>query len=305
MRGMRACVFVCGWLVAVIYGWLTRTERFDIRRGSRRLRRFVDQGYAIYCYFALVVVYCGGKEAVYDLIKSSHHTKPCYASCQQNTPQQCFQAINALLIQFMFVRPIFVLMHGVVHDHDLGQVFRFLSVLSLIVGMLGLLRIYHILAEHAKEMDATGKIVFIKVLILCLAIEDLIINAVFASGALEHAKTYGDYTEEEKEVRLYAFIVLSEFVLASLLAVKYFHPTRIGSSDSEPLAVSKHAEGGSTTVTQARNQPDTSNLSYTSYIKDLLQVRHIFTHPPGFGKLMNRALSDEEAPVIKEDNSEL
>lgn len=257
------------------------------------------EAYAIYCYFALIVMYCGGKERVYDLIKNSQHTQPCWASCQQNTPKQCFQTINVLLLQFIFVRPIFVLLHGVVPNHNLGSLFRLLSVVSLVIGMLGLLRIYHILAEHAKKMEATAKIVFIKILIVFLAIEDLAINAIFESGALDNAKSYGDYTREEKEIRLYAIIVLAEFVLASILAVKFFHPARIGYEGNEPIGTTDHLDGGRTALhysSSGSQDIDTSNLSYSSYIKDLLQVRFVFTHPPGFGKLMTKGMSQEEVP---------
>jgi len=262
------------------------------------------EGYAIYCYFALIVVYCGGKERVLELIKASHHTAPCYASCQQNTPAQCFSAINTLLLQFIFVRPVFVLLFGIVPNPKLATVFRALSVVSLVVGMLGLLRIYHILAEHAREMDATTKIVFIKILIVCLAVEDLIINSIFASGKMDGVHGYGDYDEEEREIRLYAIIVLAEFLLAAILSIRYFHPARVGSSDKD----TSDLDGANRTLKSggsASTEIDTSGLSYSSFIKDLLQVRHVFNPPPGFGKLMSKQPCDQEQGCDSERDSQL
>ena len=91
----------------------------------------LDQAYCIYCYFALLVLYCGGKERVLMYMRESE-VSGCQ-SCANNTPECCYETINVcvdstlfpgcawieirvsqvLLLQFMIVRPIFNVFYAI------------------------------------------------------------------------------------------------------------------------------------------------------------------------------------------------
>lgn len=124
------------------------------------------EGYCIFCFYKMLKFHVGSKEKTVELIVSSDHTAPCCYSCQKNRPHCCYNVIDVCLIQFFTLRPMFFLVcaiAGISSSHSpIIQLFEILTIISLIVAMISLLRIYHFLIHHAEILSPTKKVLFIK-----------------------------------------------------------------------------------------------------------------------------------------------
>jgi hypothetical protein len=149
------------------------------------------EGYSIYCYFALLVVYCGGRLAVMEMIKESPYTL-CCTRCMRFTPGCCLSTIEFGLLQIIVLRPIVILVYGleVMAGHDYF-ILSLVGSIQMILAMIGLARLYRVLYDNAKGMGATAKILVIKVLILFLMIQDLILQSVESSGVFDSSPGFG------------------------------------------------------------------------------------------------------------------
>jgi hypothetical protein len=54
------------------------------------------EAYCIYCYFALLVMYCGGKQRVLMLMRETE-ASGCQ-SCTRQTPDCCYETINVRFV---------------------------------------------------------------------------------------------------------------------------------------------------------------------------------------------------------------
>jgi hypothetical protein len=151
------------------------------------------EAYSIYNYFALLVVYCGGKDAVIEEIRASQLA--CCSPCMHDCPGCCFGAIDFGLVQFVVLRPIIILIYGIVYmQYGLtkkAKVLKAIGTILLILAMIGLLRMYRILHAKTAAMGATSKIVIIKILVIFLAVQDLVLQSMENAGYFQSAPGYG------------------------------------------------------------------------------------------------------------------
>lgn len=147
------------------------------------------EGYCIYAYYRMLIVYLGGKQRVVPLIKNSTHTQPCYQCCQQGHPVTCFYALDYLILQFMAIRPLFFLAVAIIeettHNARAVRVFTAAGSLSLIFGMLALLRAYHLLAEHTAPLFPTKKVLFIKGIVFVMIVQNLVVHSYQRTGLFQ------------------------------------------------------------------------------------------------------------------------
>lgn len=149
----------------------------------------VVEGYCIYAYYKMLIVYVGGKGGAVPLIASSSHTEPCCKCCMHGYPTKCYSAMDLLILQFMIFRPLVFLGVAVVEvtseNHALIQLLSALGTISLIMGMIALLRGYHILAEHTEPLFPTKKVLFIKGIVAVMLIQNLVINSYQHTGLFQ------------------------------------------------------------------------------------------------------------------------
>lgn len=131
-----------------------------------------------------------GPEGTIAMIKSSEHTAPCYGSCQKGCPKQCYSIIHILLYQFMTLRPLMFLFIAILEKNPekfdkLIRLLTALCIISLILAMLALLRIYHILADHAGRLKPTVKVLFVKGIVFMLVIQELVISSYQKTGIFQ------------------------------------------------------------------------------------------------------------------------
>jgi hypothetical protein len=150
------------------------------------------EGYCIYAYYKMLIVFVGGRGGAVPLIESSPHTEPCCKCCMHRHPTKCYSAMDLMILQFMTVRPLLFLGVAIVEvtseNHALIQLLSALGTISLIIGMLALLRGYHILAEHTEPLFPTKKVLFIKGIVLIMIIQNMVINSYQHTGLFQAGK---------------------------------------------------------------------------------------------------------------------
>lgn len=150
------------------------------------------EGYCIFSYYKMLSIYVGGKERVIDLIKESDYTQPCCYCCQKNHPRGCHTFVSLSLGQFAIVRPLLFLvaacLNEIVGENMLSKVLNFICVVSLIVAMICLIRIYHVLAPKTKSLSPATKVLFIKGIILLLVIQNLVVASIQHTGIFDDGK---------------------------------------------------------------------------------------------------------------------
>lgn len=227
------------------------------------------EAYCIYCYFALLVMYCGGKERVMMLMRETE-AGGCQ-SCTRDTPDCCYETINLLLLQFVVVRPILNLLYALTEMNGKENVtLRTLMTISLVIAMIGLLRIYKILRPHTQAMDATSKVLVIKALILLLVLQDLAVQSLYSAGVFNTEYGLDEYDAEDKARRVYAFVALCECAVGIVLVQKYFKAETLRS----PLLHDIESDIPETNL---------SGGTYKYFVMDLLSFWHVFHYPPDFG----------------------
>jgi hypothetical protein len=138
------------------------------------------EGYCIYCFYKMLQFHVGNREEVLNLIESSDYTKPCCSICQKKAPKCCHYVIEICLVQFFTLRPFCFLMAAILEhyfeDGPLVQLLTISTIISLVVAMICLLRSYNFMIHATKSLAPTQKVLFIKLIILLLVIQNLIIS---------------------------------------------------------------------------------------------------------------------------------
>jgi hypothetical protein len=155
------------------------------------------EGYCIFAFYKMLQLNVGGPSGTIQMIQTSEHTAPCYATCQQKCPRQCNSLIHFLLVQFMTLRPLMFLFIAILEEHPerwdkLIRLLTALCIISLILAMIALLRVYHVLGEHAMRLRPTVKVLFVKGIVFILVVQELIIASFQKTGIFQ---THGEDLE--------------------------------------------------------------------------------------------------------------
>jgi uncharacterized membrane protein YidH (DUF202 family) len=169
------------------------------------------EGYCIFAFYKMLQLNAGGPTGVIQMIQTSEHTSPCYATCQQKSPKQCNSVIHYLLVQFMTLRPLMFLFIAILEENPqkwekLIRLLTILCIISLIAAMLALLRAYHVLSEHAVRLRPTIKVLFVKGIVFVLVVQELIIASYQKTGIFQ---TQGEDLEETYDSFFFTLIILS------------------------------------------------------------------------------------------------
>ena len=135
------------------------------------------EGYCFYCFFKMVLLAAGPDEMVRQIIKASPDTGcllvnyPIWSTCQHHP--SCLTAIRTAFLQFLFARPLFVLIAGIFELKNeqtpdpstfaLYRLFTVLGILSLVATLPAIVRVYDVLARYMPELSPGKKVVFVKV----------------------------------------------------------------------------------------------------------------------------------------------
>jgi hypothetical protein len=146
----------------------------------------VTEGFAVYCFFKIIMFSSQGKEHILKTIRDSEYTRPCCHYFQKVSTACCFKTMYFWLWQFFIIRPILVLTAGII-ELKVGEVPAYtiltvLAILSLVGAMVALIRIYQTLGGLVPHLYMERKILFVKLIILLLVIENRVLTGNF-SGA--------------------------------------------------------------------------------------------------------------------------
>mmetsp|Transcript_19574 Transcript_19574/g.20279 ORF Transcript_19574/g.20279 Transcript_19574/m.20279 type:complete len:347 (+) Transcript_19574:71-1111(+) len=233
------------------------------------------EGYCIFAFYKMLQLNACGPEGTIAMIKSSEHTAPCYGSCQKGCPKQCYSIIHILLYQFMTLRPLMFLFIAILEKNPekfdkLIRLLTALCIISLILAMLALLRIYHILADHAGRLKPTVKVLFVKGIVFMLVIQELVISSYQKTGIFQgkgEDLEQTDTTKFDRYRQFYALAGLCEMLVLSFVLKPVF---------SIDMDEEDHKSGGSGTnlTTQSENPPDNSpqiDESYASFVCEVFK----------------------------------
>lgn len=154
------------------------------------------EGYCIFCFYKMLKFHVGSKEATVQYIEQSNYTQPCCYSCQKKSPHCCYGFIDIALTQFCTVRPALFLLAAIIGlkgESSILAVLEILTIISLIVAMICLLRVYNFLIQHTTILAPTQKVLFIKGIIILLVIQNMLVASQQKTGIFDN----GEHMEEE------------------------------------------------------------------------------------------------------------
>ena len=161
------------------------------------------EGFCIYCFYKMLAMYSSEKADLKRLVLDFSKDHPgnidmatvlccCFSSCirsaQDRNPELFMAVVKICMFQFFTFRPIFVLIAGVFEmlaesrTNRITIAFIILHIASLLLTMSALLRFYHIVASVTTQLKPFRKLVFIKLIIIIIIIQNIIINQRFTVG---------------------------------------------------------------------------------------------------------------------------
>jgi hypothetical protein len=147
------------------------------------------EGYCIYCFFVMISHEVGSIEEMKRLITEADVQAPCFHGCQKNTPEGCYKTMRILLFQFMSFRPICFLIIALLEykerPHRSVVIIAVLTIISIVVAMIALIRSYNIFVKAMSHMYLSNKILFVKLIIFLVIVENNIVHKYQKSGAFE------------------------------------------------------------------------------------------------------------------------
>lgn len=206
------------------------------------------EAYCIFAFFALTNVYVGGPEKVVDVIRTSKRTFPSriFADSMRLNPDGFYRGIYNAHWQLFFIRPILVMVSVILYYANayyatktgqgntahtclvLSMIINALSALLVIVAVTALVKNYHILYPHCSGLNATWKIIIIKLTVGLVVSEGLIesilysVGAININGELQTLAGNNKYDEANRDIRWYCFGILVQLMVISIVMVFAF-----------------------------------------------------------------------------------
>ncbi len=138
------------------------------------------EAYCVYCFYKMQIYYIGSRENVLETLRNSTANFGILNGLERKYPNTYWWVCEKLLLQFLFFRPLYSLALGILDRKDnkpqIFALFTILQLLSLIFGMIGLLRITFVLSAHTRRLVTTWKLIFLKGIILMIVLENLLTN---------------------------------------------------------------------------------------------------------------------------------
>jgi hypothetical protein len=188
-----------------------------------QLPQSIVQGYATFCFVALFVHYCGGPEQCLEIFRTSNAYFPSIFfkdTCLDinKYPRRFYNFVYFTQIQLLVVRPILIVAVIATADERMLLASNIISGVAscmVIIGLFGLIKLYHVLYAHAKGLNAKVKIIVIKGTLGLVLIEALVEQVLVAFSVIDDAGI-------SIAVRFYCFGVLVELFVLSIVLERVF-----------------------------------------------------------------------------------
>lgn len=176
----------------------------------------IAEGFSFYTFFDMLITNLGGSEStIREMI--AYGKDPC--CCCPSSPIKFFKRVKWALFQFLFVRPIVVLLAAIFNYADvkaLFLVFTFIAVFQFLFGFGSLALFYENVYTQSGNINATLKIILLKVSVGVYVIQGIIEEMLVATDTLD-IKDTDRYTAEERAGRALGIVVLAEYAIMSLI----------------------------------------------------------------------------------------
>lgn len=203
-----------------------------------QLPQSIVQGYATFAFVGLFVHYCGGPEQCLEITAASRAYFPSCIfqhSCLNinKYPRRFYNFVYSTQMILLIVRPLLVvavIITAVKNQAFASNVISGMASFLVIIGITGLLKLYHVLRKHSKGLNAKTKIIVIKGTIGLVLIEALIEQVLVAFAVIDDAGL-------SQSVRYYCFGVLVElFILAIMLERIFAHEIKTAKAANQQFA---------------------------------------------------------------------
>uniref|UniRef100_A0A6U0W2P6 Uncharacterized protein n=1 Tax=Pinguiococcus pyrenoidosus TaxID=172671 RepID=A0A6U0W2P6_9STRA len=188
----------------------------------------IYEGYVLYCFFALMVLVCGGKSAAVSRImqRGSPFSIRCCLLCDLKTyknAEDLLLGLERCVQQLSFVKPFVIFVVAVLVETGVprAQLLRAAAVVPLVFALMGIVQTYFILKPAMANMAMEMKFLTVKGLVALLAVQQLAINVALTFNTIPEEE---GYSQEQEAQRIYAMFVICELVLYSVLMKCVFTP---------------------------------------------------------------------------------
>ena len=179
------------------------------------------EAYGVYCIFTLMVKCVGGANACIDVVSKSERKTCCCETNRIQFPTTYYRRTRWAIKQFLYLRPL-IMAVGIpfwLKDLDNGYTATTgLAVISTLYMIPWLFTFAWVMYDECERIGLFAKLVTVKISVGIILIEDVVMQMLFATDTISISDDMGleQYNEEEKFVRLYAVIALSQGALLSI-----------------------------------------------------------------------------------------
>jgi Organic solute transporter Ostalpha len=188
------------------------------------------EGAALWAFFKMIVHAVGPDDVCVRLIQASPAVGclivkyPMWRQCQQSA--SCLRLMRETFLQFFLLRPVLMLIEGAfeikylqTHDmklYSLSTLFNALAIISLVITLPAIVRIYEIFGALMPELGCLKKVIFVKTFIFAWVVQN---------NAVKYFSRNDGQQATFLRMRIFAFVVLVELLLLSL-AIPFLFGTR-------------------------------------------------------------------------------
>lgn len=193
------------------------------------------QAYAVFCFFALFVTYVGSPSRCVQIFRTTTHTFPAciFGGCLHNNPRSFYGYSHWAQLQFMFLRPVIVVLMviaGYLNYTKLTLLLSFITTVMVAWAICWLVKFYHVLFDYCKGLNATTKVMIIKGTIGLVLGEGFLEDILFEAGFINESN-FNKYT------KYYCFVVLIELLLISVWLERVFaNEIKVGKADNQAFS---------------------------------------------------------------------
>eukprot|EP01023_Acetabularia_acetabulum_P064588 TRINITY_DN838_c0_g1_i1.p1 TRINITY_DN838_c0_g1~~TRINITY_DN838_c0_g1_i1.p1 ORF type:complete len:503 (-),score=15.93 TRINITY_DN838_c0_g1_i1:508-2016(-) len=218
------------WLMMV---FLPRAAFFEVLRDAY-------ETYALYLFWIMLILYCGGQRKVIELLDDEHstlnnqkgvsHRQRCYL-CPLLKPfglqlptfaykgsTSHFSYWRIAVMQWLFVKPGITLAIAILDTlgfDDRLQRMRVVTLIATSVAMHSVFETYVYMYSHLKGLEGSKKFLAIKLLVGVTLGQQLVFNLLVGAGLIREGR-FG-YTAEDRALRMSATITILQMLAFSIM----------------------------------------------------------------------------------------
>lgn len=219
--------------------------------------RDVYESYSLYCFWYLLVLWCGGQKDVTSLLSAQDglcHLCPLFVPFRLGLPLRKFRGATGhfsywrwAVLQHMFFKPLVTLSIALLRLS--GQQWKFeklrlIALLSTAVAMHAVLDTYMRLFDQLKGFNSEKKFLGIKLVVWITTGQQIFLSSLVSSGALPDGSRNAPGGAEYRAQRLVSFVVIVEMALFGLMLSYLF--SRQGLTGKKPAKAEATGEAPAT-----------------------------------------------------------